>query len=135
MFHHKNDSSAAKRSDTVSLPSQNANQKKKLPFLKPKVRKFSRALSDATNWYRENQLLRRRTLVVDADLVDEGVDAGDNTSSDHDLENLRESVKELSNQVARLQSELNDAKLLEFETSEQNATLTQVSLHSYCTNC
>ncbi|KRT80246.1 hypothetical protein AMK59_8627, partial [Oryctes borbonicus] len=82
------------------------------------------ALNDASNWYRENLKLRRRTLLLDKDLVDEGVDAGDN-GNDHDLENLRESVKQMSDDIARLQSELNAAKLLEFETSEQNVNLTQ----------
>lgn len=57
--------------------------------------------------------------------MDEGVDAGEN-GNDHDLENLRESVRQLSDEVARLQSDLNAAKLLEFETSEQNVNLTQV---------
>ncbi|KAK9737876.1 hypothetical protein QE152_g10383 [Popillia japonica] len=82
------------------------------------------ALNDASHWYRENQKLRRRTLLLDKDLVDEGVDAGEN-GNDHDLENLRESVRQLSDEVARLQSDLNAAKLLEFETSEQNVNLTQ----------
>ncbi|GJQ87326.1 hypothetical protein Trydic_g17374 [Trypoxylus dichotomus] len=82
------------------------------------------ALNDASNWYRENQKLRRRTLLLDKDQVDEGVDAGEN-GNDHDLENLRESVKQMSDEIARLQSELNAAKLLEFETSEQNVNLTQ----------
>lgn len=86
---------------------------------------FYRALNDATHWYRENQKLRRRTLLLDKDTVDEGVDAGEN-GNDHDLENLRESVRQLSDEVARLQSELNAAKLLEFETSEQNVNLSQV---------
>ncbi|XP_022907757.2 shootin-1-like isoform X2 [Onthophagus taurus] len=82
------------------------------------------ALSDASNWYRENKVLRRRTLHLDVDYVDEGVDP-DDSSGDHDLENLRESVKQLSVEIGRLQSELNAAKLLEFETIEQNINLSQ----------
>lgn len=62
--------------------------------------------------------------------MDEGVDAGEN-GNDHDLENLRESVRQLSDEVARLQSDLNAAKLLEFETSEQNVNLTQVMFFFY----
>lgn len=61
---------------------------------------------------------------MDTDMVDEGVDA-DEHGSDTDLENLKASVKQLSSEVGHLQSELNAAKLLEFETSEQNANLIQ----------
>lgn len=84
-------------------------------------------MNDASNWYRENQMLRRRTLILDKDSVDEGVD-DDDSCHDHDLDNLKESVKQLSDEVARLQSELNAAKLLEFETSEQNMNLSQVGI-------
>lgn len=58
---------------------------------------------------------------MDKDVVDDGVD-----DSNGDLENLKESVKQLSAEIGQLQSELNAAKLLEFETSEQNANLIQV---------
>lgn len=63
-------------------------------------------------------------MLLDKDVVDDGVDTDD---SSNDLENLKESVKQLSAEVGQLQSELNAAKLLEFETSEQNANLIQVS--------
>lgn len=65
-------------------------------------------------------------MLLDTDMVDEGVDAGDNTTDTSDLENLRASVKQLSSEIGQLQSELHAAKLLEFETSEQNANLIQV---------
>lgn len=81
-------------------------------------------MQDASQWYKENKVLRRRTLLIDNDTVDEGVDT-DEVSSDHDLDNLRDSVKALSQEVAQLQTELNSAKLLEFETSEINISLTQ----------
>ncbi|XP_065173451.1 shootin-1 [Atheta coriaria] len=81
------------------------------------------ALTDASHWYKENKALRRRTLLLqDADAVDEGVDACEPTASDGaDLDNLRESVRALSTEVAQLQAELNAAKLAEFEASEHGA--------------
>lgn len=82
-------------------------------------------MSDASQWYKENKVLRRRTMLMDKDTVDEGVDT-DEANCDTDLENLRESVKQMSQEIAQLQAELNSAKLLEFETSELNANLTQV---------
>lgn len=86
---------------------------------------FFRALNDATQWYKENKVLKRRTLLLDKDTVDEGVDT-DESNLDTDLENLRDSVKQLSQEVAQLQTELNAVKLLEFEACEANANLTQV---------
>lgn len=83
---------------------------------------MSKALDDASQWYRENRLLRRRTMLLDTDTVDEGTDENGHSK---DLENLRASVKQLSSEVGQLQSELQAAKLLEFETSEQNASLIQ----------
>lgn len=68
-------------------------------------------------------------MLLDNDTVDEGVDT-DESSSDNDLENLKDSVKQLSQEVAQLQTELNSVKLLEFEASEANANLTQV--HRFC---
>lgn len=61
-------------------------------------------------------------MLMDKDVVDDGVDDGSNG----DLENLKESVKQLSAEIGQLQSELNAVKLIEFETSEQNANLIQV---------
>lgn len=84
-----------------------------------------RALSDASQWYRENKALKRRTILFENDMVDEGVDDGEN-STINELENLKESVRHLSTEVAHLQTELSAAKLLEFETTEQNVNLTQV---------
>lgn len=57
------------------------------------------------------------------------VDIGDGDGDQKELEGLRESVKELSAQNARLQTELNEAKLSEFEATEQVVNLTQVSFY------
>lgn len=85
------------------------------------------ALNDATQWYKENKVLKRRTLLLDNDTVDEGVDTDESNSDSTDLENLKDSVKQLSQEVAQLQAELNSVKLLEFEATEANANLTQVN--------
>ncbi|KAH1000187.1 hypothetical protein HUJ04_000109 [Dendroctonus ponderosae] len=82
---------------------------------------MSRALKDATQWYKENRQLRRRTLMLppDQDAVDEGVDAG----GDADIDNLNKTIKQLSAEVAELQTELDGVRQTEFQTLEQNAKL------------
>lgn len=85
-----------------------------------------RAMQQATQWYKQNRELKRKSQVlaqkflqvnpegiVDIDISDE-VD-----SNSDDTEQLRETVRELSEEVARLQTELNSAKLQEFEAQEQ----------------
>ncbi|KAJ8964501.1 hypothetical protein NQ314_004789 [Rhamnusium bicolor] len=90
---------------------------------------MSGALKDATQWYKENKQLKRRTLLLlDKDTVDEGVDAGDGESnSDNDIENLNKTIKQLSTEVAELQTEVNSLKQTEFQTSEENSKLLEVS--------
>lgn len=83
------------------------------------------ALSEASGWYRQNQELKRKsTLLLGASLTDV-VDIGDGDTDQNELEGLRDSIKELSGQNARLQTELNEAKLSEFEATEQVVNLTQ----------
>lgn len=65
--------------------------------------------------------------MLDKDTVDEGVDT-DEANADGDLENLKYSVRHLSQEVAQLQAELNSVKLSEFEALECNVNLTQVRL-------
>lgn len=85
-----------------------------------------RALSEASGWYRQNQELKRKsTLLLGASLTDV-VDIGDGDTDQNELEGLRDSIKVLSGQNARLQTELNEAKLSEFEATEQVVNLTQV---------
>ncbi|XP_012255511.2 shootin-1 [Athalia rosae] len=85
-----------------------------------------KAMQQATQWYKQNRELKRKSQVlaqkflqvnpdgiIDIDISDE-VD-----SNSDDAEQLRETVRELSEEVARLQTELNFAKLQEFEAQEQ----------------
>ncbi|XP_018332712.1 shootin-1 [Agrilus planipennis] len=83
-----------------------------------------RALTEASHWYKEMKVLKRRTMLLDQDAVDEGVDE-DDSKSDSDIDNLNENVKQLSAEIARLQADLNASKLIEFETIEQNINLNQ----------
>ncbi|XP_012287816.1 shootin-1 isoform X2 [Orussus abietinus] len=89
-----------------------------------------KAMQQASQWYKQNRELKRRSQVLtqkflqvnpdgilDIDLADE-VD-----SNPDDIEQLRETVKELSQDIARLQTELNAARLQEFEAQEQAALL------------
>lgn len=79
-------------------------------------------MQDASNWYKENKELKRKTmLLMDADTVDEGVDAGE--SGDADIQNLQKTIKQLSGEVAELQTEVDTLKHIEFITSEQNSKL------------
>ncbi|XP_057667489.1 shootin-1 isoform X1 [Diorhabda carinulata] len=91
------------------------------------TRAMSGALKDATLWYRENKELKRKTLLLmDKDAVDEGVDAGENESnSESDIENLNKTIKQLSTEVAELQTELDSSRQTEFQTSEENIRLSE----------
>lgn len=94
-----------------------------------KFKLFCRALKDASQWYKENKALKRKTLLLmDKDTVDEGVDAGENESNfDTDMENLNKTIKQLSTEVAELKTELETIKQIEFQTSEENIKLSEVS--------
>jgi chromosome segregation ATPase len=82
-------------------------------------------LKDASNWYKENKELKRKTmLLMDRDTVDEGVDAGE-SGGDSDIENLNKTIKQLSAEVAELQTEVDTLKHIEFTTSEQNVKLSE----------
>ncbi|KAJ3643735.1 hypothetical protein Zmor_026427 [Zophobas morio] len=86
---------------------------------------MSKALQDASNWYKENKVLKRKTmLLMDTDTVDEGVDAGD-SNGDSDIQNLQKTIKQLSAEVAELQTEVDTLKHIEFTTSEQNIKLSE----------
>jgi hypothetical protein len=68
-------------------------------------------------------------LVKDLFSIYSGVLASD-VSSNEEVEFLKQTVSELSRQVAELQTELNTAKLHEFEAHEVNVALAQVTFDS-----
>ncbi|KOB77551.1 Rho-associated protein kinase [Operophtera brumata] len=63
---------------------------------------------------------------VDIDFTD-STDTASDTSSNEEVEFLKQTVSELSRQIAALQTELNEAKLHEFEAHESNVALAQVT--------
>ncbi|XP_016842663.1 shootin-1 isoform X2 [Nasonia vitripennis] len=90
-----------------------------------------KAMQQASQWYRQNRELKRRSQVItqkyllsnpdalnEFDLPDEVDNHAD------DIEQLRETVTELSQEVAKLQTDLNAARLQEFEAQEQVTLLT-----------
>ncbi|XP_060528197.1 shootin-1-like isoform X2 [Cylas formicarius] len=86
---------------------------------------MARALKDASQWYKENKELKRKTLFLsDKDAVDEGVDTGE-SAGDADIENLNKTIKHLSTEVAELQTELDSVKQSEFQALENNLKLNE----------
>ncbi|GLH11393.1 Uncharacterized protein GBIM_16177 [Gryllus bimaculatus] len=86
-------------------------------------------------WYSQNRELKRKSAVLVQKFLEvspagvlELADEGDNSNSankeDDELEGLRNTVKGLSEEVARLQTELKTARLQEFEAQEQVINLT-----------
>ncbi|KAG8222981.1 hypothetical protein J437_LFUL002704 [Ladona fulva] len=96
---------------------------------------YQKAMKQATSWYKENQELKRRSVVLAQkfmnespekalDLLANEMQMSSISSQDNDeLEDLKKSVKDLSETVGRLQSELNSARLEEFEAQETAASL------------
>ncbi|CAL7946329.1 unnamed protein product [Xylocopa violacea] len=90
-----------------------------------------KAMQQASQWYRQNRELKRRSQVMAQKLLQsnpEGsldLELSDEVDSNfEDLDQLRETVKELSKEIARLQTELHSARLQEFEAQEQVTHLT-----------
>ncbi|KAK2579279.1 hypothetical protein KPH14_008238 [Odynerus spinipes] len=90
-----------------------------------------KAMQQASEWYKQNRELKRKSQIiaqkylqinpggsVDLDITDE-VD-----SNFEDIDQLRETVRELSQEIAKLQTDLNSARLQEFEAQEQITLLT-----------
>nr|CAD7430667.1 unnamed protein product [Timema monikensis] len=82
-------------------------------------------------WYKQNRELKRRSVALTqkflqvspsgmVDLVDGCPDSSDGD----ELDSLRNTIKDMSEEVARLQAELNVARLQEFEAQEHTLSLT-----------
>ncbi|XP_078048861.1 uncharacterized protein LOC144476128 isoform X2 [Augochlora pura] len=90
-----------------------------------------KAMQQATQWYRQNRELKRRSQIITQKLQQTNSDGSldlelsDEVDSNfEDVDQLRETVKELSKDIARLQTELHSARLQEFEAQEQVMQLT-----------
>ncbi|KAJ8709894.1 hypothetical protein PYW08_009898 [Mythimna loreyi] len=92
-----------------------------------------KVMQQAGEWYKQNKQLKRRSTVlmqalpakaVEIDLTD-SIDTASDTSSNEEVEFLKQTVSELSRQIAALQTELNAAKLQEFEAQEANVAIAQ----------
>ncbi|XP_041985297.1 shootin-1-like [Aricia agestis] len=93
---------------------------------------MQKVMQQAGEWYKQNKQLKRRSAVllhalppnaVDIDLTDSNDNASD--SSNEEVEFLKRTVQELSAQVAALQTDINNARLHEFEAHELGAQLQQ----------
>ncbi|XP_076230534.1 uncharacterized protein LOC116433168 [Nomia melanderi] len=90
-----------------------------------------KAMQQASQWYRQNRELKRRSQIITQKLMQgnsEGsldIELSDEVDNNfEDVDQLRETVKELSKDIARLQTELHSARLQEFEAQEQVTHLT-----------
>lgn len=90
-----------------------------------------KAMQQASQWYRQNRELKRRSQIITQKLMQNNSEGSldfelsDEVDSNfEDVDQLRETVKELSKDIARLQTELHSARLQEFEAQEQVTHLT-----------
>jgi len=85
-------------------------------------------MKSASQWYFQNRELKRMSAVIaqkwpkEASVIVDEPDVA--TSTDGDLDNLMQTIKELTDEVGHLQAELNSAKLQEFEAQENVMSLT-----------
>ncbi|KAJ0170677.1 hypothetical protein K1T71_013449 [Dendrolimus kikuchii] len=94
---------------------------------------MQKVMQQAGEWYKQNKQLKRRstallqalpTKAVEIDLTD-SIDTASDISGNEEVEFLKQTVSELSKQIASLQTDLNTAKLQEFEAHEANVALAQ----------
>lgn len=92
-----------------------------------------KVMQQAGEWYKQNKQLKRRstallqalpTKAVEIDFTDSR-DNDSDTSVNEEVEFLKQTVADLSQQIAALQTELNAAKLQEFEAQEANVSISQ----------
>ncbi|XP_049880636.1 shootin-1 [Pectinophora gossypiella] len=93
---------------------------------------MQKVMQQAGEWYKQNKQLKRRSTVllsalpnkpIDLDL--DCTDTASDTSSNEEVDFLKQQLSSLSQQLAALQTENNAAKLTEFETHEQCVALAQ----------
>ncbi|OWR51449.1 putative Rho-associated protein kinase [Danaus plexippus plexippus] len=87
-------------------------------------------MQQAGEWYKQNKQLKRKStaLMMTAGAVDidlDATDAASDSSSNEEVEFLKRTVTELSEQVAALQTDANAARLQEFEAHEATVQLAQ----------
>lgn len=92
---------------------------------------LQKAMERASQWYKQNRQLKRRSSAlmnkvksVAPSTLDDLVDDTDGNDNDTEMEELLKTVKQLTQEVSRLQAELNKIKLQEFEAQEQTVDLT-----------
>ncbi|XP_048001665.1 myosin-11-like isoform X1 [Leguminivora glycinivorella] len=93
---------------------------------------MQKVMQQAGEWYKQNKQLKRRSQAIlhalpshaEIDFTDSNSTASD-TSSNEEVEFLKQTVSDLSKQVASLQAELSAARLQEFEAHESTAALAQ----------
>ncbi|VVC33452.1 Hypothetical protein CINCED_3A025823 [Cinara cedri] len=92
---------------------------------------LQKAMERASQWYKQNRELKRRSSAlmqkvksVAPSTLDDLTDDTDGTDNDTEMEELLKTIKELTQEVSRLQAELNKIKLQEFEAQEQTVDLT-----------
>jgi chromosome segregation ATPase len=84
-------------------------------------------MKSASQWYFQNRELKRMSAAIAQKCSKEATVTLDEpdvvTSTDGDLDNLMQTIKELTDQVGHLQAELNSARLQEFEAQENAVSL------------
>ncbi|KAF7987284.1 hypothetical protein HCN44_003046 [Aphidius gifuensis] len=86
-----------------------------------------KAMHQASQWYQQNRHLKRQSQALVSRFLDSSPDAlaelyPDQVDNDKDdVEELRQTITELSSEIAKLQTELNSVRLQEFEAQEQAA--------------
>ncbi|XP_066580898.1 shootin-1-like isoform X2 [Prorops nasuta] len=84
-----------------------------------------KAMQQASQWYKQNRELKRRSQVITQKFMQISSDGLDIDVSDEvdsnfeEFEQLRETVSDLSQEIAKLRTELNAARIQEFEAQEQ----------------
>ncbi|KAI5693773.1 hypothetical protein M8J75_005544 [Diaphorina citri] len=101
------------------------------------IHAMRKAMDRATRWYKENKELKRKSSVLIQrvkqevphlhhleDELDSSAGAGSGDDQDSEIQELRNTISDLTREVSRLQSSLSTAKQQEFEAQESVVELT-----------